>query len=265
MENGSSMVSTEALEFVADMAVAAGQVAKQYFGQTSATRKADGSLVTPADQDAERFIREHVQARWPQDGIVGEELLGASDLAAPRVWCVDPIDGTHNFVAGLPLWAVSIGLCEAGQPTLGVVHAPLLNLTFTGAQGQGAFVNGRPLLPSRDAEILPNDLIGFTTEAEETIKLRLPHKSRNLGCGALHACYVAAGVFKGAMFTHWGVWDLAAGLAIAAQVGAVARTLDGQPLENLAHLDPHQHHEPLVLAPVELCDRLVANISQGAE
>ena len=250
----------EDIEFVVDVAQAAGRVAQPSFGAAQTEQKPDGSLVTPADRAAEELIRQRLQARWPEDDIVGEELLGARDLTRPRVWCLDPIDGTHNFIAGLPLWVVSIGLCERGRPTLGVVHAPMLNLTFTGAVGVGAFVNGRPLHTIRDQQILANDLIGVTTEAAEEVKLQLPHKSRNLGSAALHACYVAAGIFKGALFTHWGVWDLAAGLAIAAEAGAVACTLDGQQLDTLAHLDAHSRQAPLVLAPPQLCSQIVTNI-----
>ncbi len=253
-------MSAADLQFVAEVANAAGQAALQSYGQTPAEPKADGSLVTPADQAAERLIRQRLQARWPEDSIVGEELLGAKDLSLPRVWCLDPIDGTHNFVAGLPLWAVSIGLCQAGQPTLGVVYAPALDLTFTGGSGLGAFLNGRPLRANQDEQILPNDLIGFTTEAGEALELCMPHKSRNLGSAALHACYVAAGVFKGAMFADWRVWDLAAALAIAAEAGAVACALDGTHLENLSQLDAHDRHEPLILTPPQLCEQLVGSV-----
>lgn len=259
------MVTTKDLQFVTELAIAAGEIARQYYGQTPVERKADGSLVTPADQAAERLIRQRLEAHWPEDSIVGEELLGPRDLSQPRVWCLDPIDGTHNFVAGLPLWAVSIGLCEVGCPTLGVVHAPALDLTFTGGSGLGAFLNGHALQANQDKQILPNNLIGFTTEAEKALQLRTPHKSRNLGSAALHACYVAAGVFKGALFTDWRVWDLAAALAIAAEVGVVACILDGRPLQNLARLDAHGRHESLILAPVQLGDELVANIQQIAK
>lgn len=256
------MVTAADLQFVTEVAEAAGQTALQYYGQARGEHKPDGSLVTRADYAAEQLIRRHLEARWPQDSIVGEELLGARDLSQPRVWCLDPIDGTHNFVAGLPLWAVSIGLCEAGRPTLGVVHAPLLDLTFTGAHGLGAFVNGRSLQPSRDEHIFPNDLIGFTTDRECALGLHLPHRARNLGSAALHACYGAVGVFKGAVFTSWAVWDLMAALAIGAEVGVEARTLDGKALVSLAQLDPHQRHGPLVVAPTELCSQLVASVRE---
>ena len=250
----------EDVEFVAEVAQAAGRVALPSFGAAQAQQKPDGSLVTPADRAAEELIRQHLQERWPEDDIVGEELLGARDLTRPRVWCLDPIDGTHNFIAGLPLWVVSIGLCARGRPTLGVVHAPLLDLTFTAVSGGGAFLNNDPLGTSQQEEIFRNDLFGITTEAAEKLELRFPHKSRNLGSAALHACYVAAGIFKGALFTHWGVWDLAAGLAIAAEAGAVACTLDGQQLDTLAHLDAHSRQDPLLLAPPQLCSQIVTNI-----
>ena len=121
-------MTTETIEFMTEVAQDAGEVAQRYGEDVQTVRKADGSLVSEADRAVEQLIRRRLQARWPHDGLIGEEL-GIDDLTQARVWCLDPIDGTHNFVAGLPLWVVSIGLCEHGLPTAGVVHAPMLNLT----------------------------------------------------------------------------------------------------------------------------------------
>ncbi len=257
-------MTTETIEFITEVAQDAGEVAQRYGEDARTVRKADGSLVSEADRAVEQLIRRRLQARWPHDGLIGEEL-GIDDLTQARVWCLDPIDGTHNFVAGLPLWVVSIGLCEHGLPTAGVVHAPRLNLTYTGAPDIGAFVNGRPLTVVQDKELRPNDLIGVTSEANQSLHLHIPHKMRNLGSAALHACYVAAGIFKAAVFPDWCVWDLAAALAIIAPLGVEARTLDGKRLDSLADLDPRQRQGPLVLAPVQLCGRLVASIEQVGE
>ncbi len=244
---------------ISELARAAGDVARDYVGKLEVEGKPDGSLVTQADREAEQLIRTGLSERWPEDAILGEEMLGAEDLSRGRVWCLDPIDGTHNFIGGLPLWAVCIAMCTEGIPVLGVIHAPALGLTWTAFQGQGAYCNGERLSVADNAKIARSDMIAFTTEATNELRLDLPHSQRNLGSAALHTGYVASGVFKACLFSSWWVWDVVAGAAIGFEAGAVACNLRGERVTSFADFAAQGKNEPLILAPASCCDILAAN------
>ena len=107
------------------------------------TLKADQTPVTQADREAEQAIVARLSAAFPDVGFLGEEF-GAQG-AQGRRWIVDPIDGTKNFIRGIPYWATLIGLEEDGEVTLGVVHAPATGETLWAQRGRGAFANGEPL------------------------------------------------------------------------------------------------------------------------
>src|SRR5262245_22006510 len=104
----------------------ASAIAQQHFKQSAGWRKADRSWVTAADGAIERMLVEHIAARYPQHGIIGEEQV-RRDLGHEVLWAIDPLDGTASFVAGLPLWCISVGLLRHGQPYLGMVYVPLLD------------------------------------------------------------------------------------------------------------------------------------------
>lgn len=107
-------------------------------------RKIDASEVTDVDRASESAIREVVVARRPEDGFYGEEY-GRLNTDAQLQWIVDPIDGTSNFVRGVPVWATLIALVDDEVPTIGVVSAPALGRRWWAERGHGAFVNGSPI------------------------------------------------------------------------------------------------------------------------
>src|SRR5688572_10876147 len=115
-----------------------------YAGVVLARTKADGSPVTDADIAAERAIRAHVVARFPDDGFYGEETA-AERLEADRVWLVDPIDGTKSFVRGYPMFSTQIAVMHRGRLELGVSSAPAYGETAWAERGAGAFQDGAPL------------------------------------------------------------------------------------------------------------------------
>lgn len=133
-----------ALEAALEAAKAAGVVALRYFrGDVQVMLKADQTPVTQADREAEQAIVERLRAAFPDVGVLGEEH-GAHG-GQTRRWIVDPIDGTKNFIRGIPFWATLIALEEDGEVTLGVVHAPATGDLLWARRGAGAFANGRPL------------------------------------------------------------------------------------------------------------------------
>jgi len=244
-------------QFLINLAHQAGELAHSHAGKLQIEGKADGSLVTDADQEVETFIRAGLSERWPDDAIVGEEMADSADTDTDEVWYVDPIDGTHNFIGGLPLWAVCIGRCSEGVPTAGVIYAPDLGLTWTGFQGQGAYLNGTPLCVPDCEQIVRSDMIAFTTESASDLQLDLPHSQRNLGSAALHCGYLTTGAFKACLFSNWLMWDVVPGLTIAAEAGAIAYNLAGQPLPTLTGFTARDRHEPIIVAAAR-CGELVA-------
>ena len=143
------------IDVAREIAEEAGQTLLESFGRLTAgeiQRYGDRDVVTSADKAAEALIQRRLKAAYPKHVILGEEGgrgQSAREVAAKGpVWIVDPLDGTVNFVQGIPMFCVSIGYVEDGVPVLGVVHAPALGQTFWGAPGSGAFENARPLAVS---------------------------------------------------------------------------------------------------------------------
>jgi histidinol-phosphatase len=140
------------LDFAVEVARAAGAVALRYFeSDLQVETKADHTPVTRADREAEALIRERVSARYPQHRFLGEELGGAASEG--DVWIIDPIDGTKNFVRGLPFFAVQLALHRDGVPVLGVSYAPVLDELLAAERGRGATCNGTPIHVSRVATL----------------------------------------------------------------------------------------------------------------
>jgi histidinol-phosphatase len=141
-------VTDRALEAALDAARAAGALALRYFrSDVRVMRKADQTPVTQADQEAEAAIVERLRPAFPDVGFLGEEF-GAQGSQSRR-WIVDPIDGTKNFVRGIPYWATLIALEEEGEVTLGVVHSPATGELYWARRGQGAWLDGAALRVSR--------------------------------------------------------------------------------------------------------------------
>jgi histidinol-phosphatase len=134
-------VSARALDAAVEAARAAGEIALKYFrGGVEVTLKADATPVTQADREAERAIVEILGRAFPEYGVLGEEFGGSGPKDVR--WIVDPIDGTKNFVRGIPLWATLIALEERGEVTVGVVHNPARGDLYTARRGGGAWKNG---------------------------------------------------------------------------------------------------------------------------
>lgn len=237
----------------------AGQVAAHWFGQVTGTRKSDGSLASEADLATEQFLMEQIGRLFPRDEICSEETPEHRCVGSGRVWSLDPVDGTHNFIAGLGVWAVSVGRVDAGVPSLGIIHSPALGLTWAAARGEGAWLNGKRLGPPAAGEVRRNDLVGVNSEMPPGLP-RLPGKTRNLGSAALHAGWVLSGVFRAGYFHNWVLWDLAAALCLAAEVGVEARWPGNRLLTDLTDLGASERQGLLVLAPAGLCESLVQGL-----
>ena len=130
-------------------------------------KRDDNSPVTLADQEANRKIHAMLQAAFPDYGWLSEETVDSSArLTAHRVWVVDPMDGTKEFIQKIPEFAVSIGLIEAGWPLLGVVYNPSLDQLFWAVRGQGAWCGGRPLRVPETPDLAEATILSSRSETK---------------------------------------------------------------------------------------------------
>src|SRR3990172_1603966 len=154
------------LEIASVFAEEAGRITLKYFqGRFDVDTKSDASFVTTADREAEAFVRDAIESRFPGDGIIGEEF-GELRPQARRRWIIDPIDGTFAFVHGVPFYGVLIGVEEDGEPLLGVIHVPPLGETAADARGEGCYWRGRRAQVSQTAGL--EDALVLTTEMNLT-------------------------------------------------------------------------------------------------
>lgn len=222
------------LDFAVEVAWHAGRVTLGYF-QTgvSAEFKADSTPVTAADRGAEQVARQLIEARFPADGIMGEEF-GNTRSDAVRRWILDPIDGTKSFVQGVPLYGVLVALEEAGEPVLGVIHFPALSETVFAARGEGCWWNGRPARVSEvtrleDAVLLTTDVDNMVARGYGDSWNQLCRRSRlvrNWGDCYGHAL-VATGRAEAMVDPELEAWDAAPLLPIVEEAGGVFTDFQG--------------------------------------
>ena len=151
------------MDAVAEVAGLAGDIARGFYGGNPETRtKSDGSPVSIADVNAERAAREWIERRFPEDGIMGEELLTVRETAARR-WILDPIDGTYTFLQSVPLWGTLVAVAEGESVIAGAAYFPALEEIIVAARGEGCWWNGSRAAVSRVAELAQARLV--TTDA----------------------------------------------------------------------------------------------------
>lgn len=197
--------------------------------------KNDGSFYTAADMAAQHSLTEKLRAIFPV-AVVGEEMTDSEQIeqwerGVTGLWCIDPIDGTSNFMNGLPCFAVSVALMRNGRSMLGVVYNPITDECFYAEQGRGAYLNGRRLPLSRrkiplQRAIANVDLKRLKRQLAGEIAASPPYASqRNYGACTLEWCYTAAGYFD--LYLHGGQkpWDYAAGCLILEEAGGQRCTL----------------------------------------
>jgi histidinol-phosphatase len=198
------------------------------------SHKPDRTHVTEADHAAEQLLRSGLQRARPGDAILGEEF--GTEGGGPRRWILDPIDGTANYVRGVPIWATLIALEEEGELRIGVVSAPALHTRWYAARGEGAFADERRLAVSKvadlgDAQLCYSDIASWTTfrtSAQPMIDL-LHRVWRARGVGDfLQHMLVAEGAADAAVEPVVNLWDLAPLLVIVEEAGGRFTNLEGE-------------------------------------
>jgi myo-inositol-1(or 4)-monophosphatase len=231
-------MSTDALlELAVDAAHAAGELLLGRFGgpQSGVDAKSSSTdLVSDADRDAERLLLDAIASARPDDGLIAEES-GHRPGTTGIVWVIDPLDGTTNYLYGIPAWSVSIACRDEDGGLVAVVHDPSLAETFTAVRGAGAHLNGTPMQTSALddlARALVGTGFGYTPSRRAlqaaALGQVLPQVRdvRRAGSAAIDLAWVACGRLDG--FYEAGIrdWDRAAGLLLVAEAGGRTGILD---------------------------------------
>jgi myo-inositol-1(or 4)-monophosphatase len=225
-----------------------------------------GDPVSEADLRAEATVKSMLAKARPAYGFLGEEggLSAGSD--GEHVWMVDPLDGTMNFIRGVPVFAVNIALVRAGEAVAGVTYAPMMDEMFWAEAGGGAYLNGRPIRVAATARLEDAVLavgIPFAGKPRQDQFLReiaqlTPRVAsvRRLGSGAIDTAYVACGRFDAYWEQSVAAWDMAAGAVLVREAGGLVTDTSGGPLDlmggNVLNCAPGIQQALLeVIAPVE--------------
>ena len=232
----------ELYAFAVDLAQRAGAIPLRYFRtDCPVEQKSDDSPVTVADRRTEEYLREEIEKRCPDDGILGEEF-GEKIGRSGRRWILDPIDGTQSFIRGLPLFGVMIALEEQGTSRIGVIHYPALGETLSALSGLGCFCNGTPCRVSSTSAL-----------EQASLSTSYPHKIVQIWgqsmlqriiqrCAFLSTCdcygylLVATGRFDVLVEPILKIWDVAPLFPIFNEAGAIISDRHRQSNLDITHI-----------------------------
>lgn len=187
--------------------------------------KPDGSIVTDADMAVEADVRDWIAIATPGAAVWGEEF-GYEPPNENGFWMIDPVDGTSNFAFGQPLWGVTAAYYHDGALQVGVIRLPELDWTIAATRGGGATINGKTLSPVRCGPIQRFELVGYGDETAAS-KHGYPGKVRHIGSYVVEAALFATGGLRALVSDKVCLYDAAAGITIARELGAEVRELDG--------------------------------------
>ncbi len=186
------------------------------------------NLVSEIDKGAEKKIISIIKRKYPNHAILAEES-GANDSRSDYKWVIDPLDGTTNFLHGLPIFSVTIGIEFKGEIIAGVTYDPNLDELFTAEKGSGAYLNGRRLKVTTTSRLIDSLLVtGFPYDIAQNPENAIGHfvnfvvegqGLRRLGSAAIDLAYVAAGRFDGFWEVTLNPWDMAAGVLFVREAG----------------------------------------------
>jgi myo-inositol-1(or 4)-monophosphatase len=233
---------TDRYAFAQALARRAGALANDYFRareRLTVELKGPQDFVSHADRDVEALLQREIAAAYPGDAFLGEETASSFTGALDRCWVVDPIDGTHNFLRGVPYWNVAIAYMESGRAQIGIVYDPVHDELYRAQTDDGAWCDHggeRRRLHVADTSALPGAFVGLghhdraPSEPHLAIRRRMMERGvsmRNFGSGALQLAHVAAGRLDGFIELELSIWDAIGALLIVEQAGG--RTLPFMP------------------------------------
>ena len=212
-----------------ELAREAGQRLLASYGRVQAEVKADGSVITAADREVDRFLHREIHKLYPDHEVISEEAETVYTGRAPT-WVIDPLDGTANFALGVGYWGCSIAVVTEGIPLVGVLVMPLLRLEFWAVRGGGAFLNGERLGGPARGVSERNSFLAICSRTWRYLGIPVRQKARLLGSAAYDLAAVAQGIAVGCSQVLSHIWDLAAGWLLLQESGrAVGPLLPGAP------------------------------------
>jgi myo-inositol-1(or 4)-monophosphatase len=227
---------SEILTICTAAAQEAGEFLKANFGKANLNieKKADQSLVTNLDKEAERLIVDQIKQNFPDHGIIGEESGQIGD-EKDYMWIIDPLDGTHNFIRNINMFGVSIGVVLRGAFVAGAVYLPIFEEMYVAEKGSGAYKNNRKIIVSSYQE-LEDCTVSFDSNLKGAPKLKLQalhnlslkaFNIRMFGSAARQLTYLAEGVLDAIIDFDDHPWDFAAGACILEEAGGKISNLQG--------------------------------------
>jgi len=192
------------------------------------SKKGPTDFVTNSDLRVEKIIIEELKKAKPNYSIISEENGIDNNKDKDNTWIIDPIDGTVNFLHGIPHFAISIALKSNNEIISGLIFDPIKNEMFYAEKNNGAFYNNQRIRVSKKNEI--NDCL-FVTENKINNELDLPY--RKSGCAALNMAYVASGRYDGYFQNNLSLWDIAAGIVLIKEAGGIINSIDLNTIKNI--------------------------------
>lgn len=252
-----------------------GRILQEFFGRIRSGRikESQSSVVTEADLAAEAWIVDRLRRQFPDDGILAEES-GYHPGNSGFTWVIDPLDGTSNFVAGLPWFGCQIGLLEGASPVRAAMYLPVGDRLYSATRGQGAFVDGRRLALTDETD-LRRTLCAFGFDAavsEEATRQSTDLLARVArGCRNVRAtnslvdfCYTLEGHLGACVNLNPKIWDILPASVLFPEAGGVLTGLDGRPLAFEPGPDALQRIYPIAAASHALHPQLIALTREGA-
>lgn len=239
------------LEFAENLVSQAGKLSLKYYGRGDPQFKFDELLVTEAELAIQEFIRASIAERYPEHHLLGqgEDQIAYNHGERGFQWIADPLDGTANFQAGIPVWGVSLALFKNFWPILGVFYMPATGDSFRALAGRELMVNDNTITLEPEAVATNESILLTYSRFHNEFRSTFPGKIRNLGCTAAHLAYVASSRAEAALLKYVHIWDLAAGLTLLEAAGGEIRYLDGRDFHLNDYLDSQKVDEPLLAAP----------------
>lgn len=223
-------VAVEELEaFARETILTAGEKALSFYGQGVPEVKFDRTLGTEAELQISQYFQEALQQRFPEHQLFDGQRPddGYTHEARRYMWVFDPLDGMSNFMAGIPIWGMSVALLENSWPVFGYCSMPATGDLFYARAGQAAYRGDTPIRVSAQDSINDESILLNFSRFHQYYRSTFPGKQLNLGCTSAHICYVAMGRAEAALIAHESYQDLAAVRVIMEAAGGKFVRMDG--------------------------------------
>lgn len=248
------------LNLAKTLVVDAGSLASRYFsslGELQIEEKGHQDLVSDADKNVELFIRDALASAYPDDGIVGEEHEDVPSSSG-YTWVIDPIDGTANFVRGIPVWTVVLACVHESRTKIGVIADPVHGEVFSASEGDGAYLNDKAIRVATTSGLHDGSIaVGFSNRTDTGNILRFNEKLvakggvfLRLASGAISLAWAACGRVNGYVEDHMNAWDCLAGQLLVKEAGGAVEEQNAD--------DMLQHGGRVIVGSPSIFDDIVA-------